>query len=381
MPFKTSCFEVLNRIIPKNNYILFDSYPNICDNSYELYRYIIHERRDLLDKYHLYWAKKGELDTNSLELDSNTIIIDKKSVKGIWIFLRSKYVVSTHGYFRYVKSGKGQIQVNLWHGCGYKTLTPKDKGYRGEMTIVTSSIYQKPFSELFDLEERNVFVTGYPRNDRLFQKNNILDKIGIDRNIFSKILLWMPTYRRASLGHEGVDGTENSLVASNLSLIQYKKLNDHLKNLNYFLIIKPHPMDALKIQELEKMSNIVCLTTNDLQKIGVELYDLLSNTDLLLSDYSSVVVDYLLLDKPIVMVLSDIKEYRNSRGFLFEPVERYFPGPIVSSFDDLLKYLDDMDLINEQWSSQRNKIKCIMHTFFDNRSSERVANIIWGEKT
>ena len=135
----------------------------------------------------------------------------------------------------------------------------------------------------------------------------------------------------------------------------------------------------LNISHLKGLSNVICIENEDLKKNKVNLYELLSGTDCLISDYSSVVIDYLLLNKPILMALSDLTEYRDSRGFNFNPVENYFPGPIVSDFNQLLSYISSFPEIDENWEEKRQELLCLFHRYKDGRSCERVANVIWGK--
>lgn len=83
---KVSIINFLNQITPKRKIILFDSYPNISDNSYALYEYIINNRSDLCAEYRMVWAKKGVLDIQDLKLDTATKMVEKKSLKGIFYF-------------------------------------------------------------------------------------------------------------------------------------------------------------------------------------------------------------------------------------------------------------------------------------------------------
>ncbi len=370
--------EALNRVIPKKNIIVFNSFPDFSDNSYELYKYIVGNRSDLLKEYKLVWTKMGSVNLEKIDLHPDTVILEKKSLRGIWAFLRAKYVITTHGYFQQVRSGKNQLQISLWHGCGYKSIPPAERGYRGDTTIVTSSAYSQKFCEYFCVDAEHVKITGYPRNDRLFHAQDTLSKLGIDKRKYSRIAIWMPTYRKAGFGHDEVDGLVDSLLASNFSKEECDQLNDRLRECNILLIIKPHPMDSATLEKFKELSNICCYTTQELQQFNVGLYDLLAETDLLLSDYSSVVVDYLLTDKPIVMVLSDIKEYQESRGFVFEHIEEYFPGPIISKFDELLEYFKNMEQINHEWEQKRIQVKTYLHKYWDDNSSERIVDMIWG---
>lgn len=368
--------SIANKMIPKKDIILFDSYPDFCDNSYALYKYIIGNRKDLYGKYQLIWAKHGHTGGG---LDINTKTIEKKSLKGIMTFLRAKYIVSTHGYFTGVYSGVGQKQINLWHGCGYKNLTVQDRGWRGDYNIVTANPYQKLYSEFFSIDAKNVFITGYPRNDLLFETHDALSKLGVDKAKYGKIILWMPTYRKATQGHEGIDGDEKSFVASNLTNVQAVALNNILLANNILMIVKTHPMEYSSLKNLEGYSNIFCISSQQLQDKCVQLYELLTESDTLLSDYSSLVVDYLLLNKPIVMVLSDKQEYQESRGFVFSPIEDYFPGPVITNLKDLLAYISNPDQTDIKWEEKRTRLTDFFHKYKDGDSSKRVAELFWGK--
>ena len=376
---KKKLITALNKIIPKKNIILFDSYPNFSDNSYALYQYIIKERKDMMENYRLVWVKNGSANLDGVNLSTETQVVEKKSIKGIWIFLQSKYVISTHGYFMDVKSGNGQKQINLWHGCGYKDLPPEDRGYRGDYNIVTSYMHKKLYSEFFLIDEKNVFITGYPRNDILFNKYEGLQKFNVDKSQYKKIIFWMPTYRKATQGHNGIDGSTSSFVSSNLTRNECEQMNDVLKNNEFFMIAKLHPMEYSTLDVMKGLSNIKCISSQDFENSGVQLYELLTESDALLCDYSSLVIDYLLLDRPIVMVLSDLKEYKESRGFVFHPIEDYFPGPIVGSLSDMIQYLNNADEIDSQWISKRHELRNLFHSYQDQNSSQRVVKMIWEE--
>ncbi|MCI8948904.1 MAG: hypothetical protein HFG49_02525 [Lachnospiraceae bacterium] len=379
MDIKIKIMCLLNKIIPKKAVILFDSFPNICDNSYALYEYIIKNRKDICRKYQLIWTKKGYVDLDKLNILPNTKVFEKKSFAGIWCFLRAQYVISTHGFFRWVRSGKNQLQINLWHGCGYKDVPPKDRGYRGDMTIVISDRYKSLYSDFFSLNQDSVHITGYPRNDILFQKSTALKKLGINKERYKKIILWMPTYRKAVQGHAGIDGRTDSFMSSNLSKEECETLNKALSDRDFFLIAKLHPMESSTLDKMKGLSNIRSITSQNLLEQGVQLYELLADSDVLLSDYSSIVVDYLLLDKPVVMVLSDMDEYEKNRGFVFHPVADYFPGPIIGDLTSLIHYFQNADEIDLNWKYRRKEIKDKMHVYQDSGSAARVADLIWGK--
>ncbi len=374
-----SLLHKVNCVIPKSNIILFSSFPPYADNAAALYEYIIANRPDIVSVYRLYWGQ----DEEGKRIDfgkNNSQFVKKKSLKGYLTFLRAKYVISTHGYFTGLKSGNGQTQVNLWHGCGYKDTPDNECLYRGDVNIVTGTPFVDNAAKIFATNKESINITGYPRNDYLFHKAESLKALEINKKQYKKVLIWLPTYRKSNVGSIHSDGLDSSFGIGSIGEEGFARLNKVLAENNFLLIIKPHPMDCVTMQGKGPWANIKVFSSNDLADKGVDLYELLGETDTLLSDYSSVVIDYSLLDKPITMVLSDMNEYKDSRGFLFENVEDWFPGPIVHDMDSLVDYLNNYDKVNAQWEDKRRKLAEKFNKYHDDKSCERVCNLIFGEK-
>lgn len=370
-------FTFLNNLIPKKNLILFNSFPDYSDNALQLYLYIILNRDDILKKYKIIWTGNGN-DSFPEEIKQSNII-RKKSVRGVLLFLRAKYIFNTHNYFSGIKSGNGQIQVNLWHGCGYKKLI--DPRYHGDYTIATSDLYKNIQSAALRIEKDHVIVSGLPRNDLLIDNRNVLDELGIDKKKYNNIVIWMPTYRKAKLGHDGIDGDTDSFGVRSITDTQLDKLNTLLRLRHMLLIVKPHPMDSISLTKLNgNYSNICCITNILLKSREIKLYELISNCDGLLSDYSSVVTDFLILDRPIALVFSDVKQYKNSRGFVFDNIQKYLPGPVISNFDQLMYYFDNYDVVNKKWKNKRKKLSNLFEEYKDGKNSQRVCNYFFGKK-
>lgn len=366
-----------NKIFPKKKIILFNSYPAYSDNSRALYEYIINNRKDISSKYKIIWAQeKNAAIPEEMKKFNNNVVL-KKSFIGILTFLKAKYVFSTHGYFTGVTSSHGQLQVNLWHGCGYKAMTDADRMYRGDLTVVTSKLYVPLHEKIFDMAPGTVYATGLPRNDLLFTKKAVMKKVGINKEEYNKVYIWMPTYRKANEGHDEIDGNMDGFTISTMSLENLNLLNGKLSELNILLIVKPHPMDSMSFDKIQCFSNLKIITNSDILKADIQLYELMAETDGLISDYSSVVIDYLLLQKPIAMVMSDIDEYGETRGFLFENIGDYLPGPIISNEKELIEYFSNLEKTNLEWSEKRDELSKLFHDNMDGNSCERVCNLIF----
>lgn len=367
----------INGVLPKRNVIIFNSNPDLADNAYALYSYIIKNRIDIQKKYKIIWTVNTKEQNNRTNRTTCKTVY-KKSLQGLYYFFVSKFIFCTHNYFYDVKSGRDQIIVNLWHGNGYKCLHNEEECYRGDVTFVTSDAYVQIQAHELNINSDNVLVTGLARNDCFFKsKVGELKKLGIDKEKYKSILIWMPTFRKAVLKSFGEDGNRSGFGFWDVVSTQSEKFNSALKKNGILLIVKPHPMEDLTRLEYNCFSNIRIISNRDLEKLNCDLYELLKETDGLISDYSSVVIDYLLLDKPVSMVCSDIEEYKSSRGFVFNRISDYFPGPILKNADDFLNYICNKNKIDLEWLDKRVQLKKFFHKYSDGNSCERIVHCLF----
>lgn len=372
-------FSILNMIMPKTNIILFNSFPYYSDNSKSVFEYIVNERHDIMENNTIYWVADDITSTEHSHLSANVQTIKKKSLKGVWLFLRAKYVFGTHGYFKDVKSPKRQKNVNLWHGCGYKNNPQKEKGYRGNYNIVTSELYIPIHADLFDIEPENVIITGLPRNDVLYKKHQKMDLLGINVSDYKRIIIWLPTYRKASIGHDGVDGSITDFGYRDL-LENAKEINELLVKAGYLLLLKLHPLEEKAETEHEDIdTNIRLIPNKRLSEEGISLYELFGETDVLISDYSSVVIDYLLTGKSVAFVTGDYEAYKNNRGFVFSDMKSVMPGPVIKDKSEFMDYIGNLDEMNESYDADRKRAVRILHKYTDGNSSKRVVDYFFGK--
>lgn len=116
----------------------------------------------------------------------------------------------------------------------------------------------------------------------------------------------------------------------------------------------------------KEYTNIIFINNEDLKKEDIELYSILHYTDALISDYSSISVDYMLLNKPIAYSLDDFKQYNNSRGFVFENPLEYMSGHHLYNMDDLLSFLEDVCSGRDIYVDKRALIMSEFHNLSDN---------------
>ena len=299
-----------------------------------------------------------------------------KNIREFMHLYATSKVVIVDDYFRLlniVDKREGVKLFQLWHACGaFKTFGFTRLGKKGgpkqtdvnhrmyDYAIVSSKEIEKHYAEGFGLSDECVVATGIPRTDIFMQEEYGLNV----RKAFyekhpelrdKKILLFAPTFRG-----NGQMSAFYPLEAFNPEKV-YESLGEE-----YAIIIKLHPFCKERFEIDEKYKDfIIDLSEED------ELNDLLFVTDLLVTDYSSVVFEASLLNIPMLFYAYDLYEYISSRDFYYD-FEGFVPGKIVFSENELINSIKEKDFEEEKVDGFKNK-------FFDSldgKSSQRVADLI-----
>jgi CDP-glycerol glycerophosphotransferase (TagB/SpsB family) len=363
--------KLISLIIPTSKVLVFHSMPDYSDNSYAVYQHIINSTQ--YSNYELVWLisikeKVKDLKKILEQTNQQTLVVYQYTIKACWYYYRAKYIFCTHGVFNDLTLYQNNKFINLWHGMPLKVIGYMDKFQKGQypirvdITIATSEKFKTIIAKSFHIDEEQVYLIGQPRNDLLFEQTSFFEKYNIDTKKYTKIGIWLPTYRKAIFGEFRIDGNYNEGQISFLGLNDLDLLDNFLQKSGILLILKRHQMDVLQMYSFPKYNNILILKTLNL---NIQMYPLLGNTDFLLTDYSSVWVDYEMLKKPIGFVMDDIKEYENSRGFTIDNLNQMLPGPILSTLEQLKNFLINTDKYIYETGDLFNKYK-------DNLSSTRL---------
>ena len=103
------------------------------------------------------------------------------------------------------------------------------------------------------------------------------------------------------------------------------------------------------------------------------VYTLLRNADALITDYSSVYFDYMLLDRPIAFATGDIDFYNEERGFIFENPKEYMPGMEIKNIYDVEKFIADTINGMDEFKEARHQVNEKVNYYKDGDSCERIA--------
>ncbi len=384
---KSCLVNLLNKIIPeKHDQILFDSLPDFTDNSKAFYEYL--QSSQSHSNLKPVWVTS---DRKVLEKLSNHNIksYDKHSVSGFYQFFRSKYIFTTNNSYLEFKSSR-QILVNLWHGMPLKTMGYAEVSenpqlpYRSHddnyILISTSNLMKNLLSSCFYVDARKVHVTGQPRNDKIFSKEKSLENLSrlINKDIkdYRRIVLFTPTWRNCD---GKVDGLSNHDVM-NLDDYHDERFMEFVAENKILFIAKLHPFEEAKYsQTMEDKEDMVLITSKMLQDKLLDLYDILGAADILITDYSSIYFDFLLVDRPIIFIPTDLEEYEKSRGFLMDPYNFWTPGPKAHKFNDFLTELAKCIEDGNYYRKERKTVNDIVNKYQDSKSSQRLYDQIFGK--
>ena len=343
--FKISNFTSrFNTLIPKKrNRIVIYSNWGFRDNIRTLYQYLVDN--GFQDKYEIICSSN-----NFYYLKKDNRVKFVSIYRGLYYFLTSKYFFYSFGKYP-IKPSRNQMVVNLWHGMPLKKIGNLEEGlervdYNFFTKLVSSSDLFTPIMKAaFNAKDEQMMILGNIRNDELFEEEK-------DKNI-----IWMPTYRNSNNYHDSQDAIIFSLDDN-----EFRIINKLLLEYEYHLYIKLHPLEESQFKFKNNYSNIHMLSEETISQDYGTLYKFLGTTSALITDYSSVFLDYYLLNRPVAFTINDYEEYKENRGFVFDDVKSLMAGPTVSNLDDLLAFLNSVMMSEDEFYVERNEINSIVNS-------------------
>jgi CDP-glycerol glycerophosphotransferase (TagB/SpsB family) len=307
--------------------------------------------------------------------------------------LTARYVVTCVGYddvsyLAYLLPWR-TVFVNLWHGTPLKRLrfgrTLQARifrrlllGYLGRPADWVSSASDEATDKLndyFRLPRERFLVSGYPRNDGLFSHAPlpILARI---RARFGDpaIALCLPTFRQQ-------DGPLAGRTIFHGYGFDAEALSRTLAAADAVMLIKLHFCDqaftAALRRQLPPDTRLIFLEEDEV----ADLYPLLGQADILLTDYSSVFFDYLLLDRPIIFTAFDREDYENKdRGFYYE-YDRITPGTKTADWPAVCTALETYFADPALHADRRREAGRLFNAYADDKNCERLYHLLIHART
>ena len=364
--------NILKNTQVSSNEIVFESEGDFSDNARALYEYMLKQK--LNKKYKIIWIVD---EPNNYKKEPNIEFISrkiktKKEIQNFYeIIGKAKYLFFTHPFW-YKKENKDQIIINLWHGIPLKA-GGKDIHTTFDYITIPSEFSKKLFHKFVGSVESQYIITGSPRTDLMFEKSNCLQKITkINNN--TKVIICMTTFKQSAYMKDS-DIIYPFVLPFIENINELKILNNNLKKLNVKMIIKIHHLQKTDLLSKISLSNVLYIEDKDLNEKGIQLYELIGQTDALITDYSSIMFDYMLLDRPIGYFINDLEEYKEKRGFLVEDIDSYMIGKKMKSKEDFNDFLEEIINGKDQYKKEREKFAKKMHKYNDNQNCKRILKI------
>lgn len=366
----------------KKNMVIFESSNgrNYTGSPRYIYEEILNEGLD--DEFECVWIFQ---DKNT-EIPGNAKKVKRSRFKYLYYTLRSEFWIFDSRHQYYLKKHDKTKYIQTWHGTPLKKLgldmdylnmsgntdiEEYKKAFKNNTRVWDYLISQNSYSsEIFKRAfafNKEMLEIGYPRNDILINKNKeedinkIKEKLDLPKD--KKIILYAPTWR----DDEYYDKGEYKFATE----MDFDKMYEELKD-EYTLIVKFHYLVKENIN-WDKYNNFViqCDADWDIQ----ELYLI---SDIMITDYSSVMFDYALLKRPMIFYAYDLENYKNNlRDFYFDMVSEV-PGPIIEDNKDLVDYIKNIDInqYNEEYGEKYKKFNEKFNQFDKGTACKEVINLM-----
>lgn len=354
----------------KNNKIFMFSYygGQYGDNPKYITEYILNNYPK--EKFDIVWA--------FTDLDS------KKDLKGIrkvkvmtlryfYELCTSKVIITNFRTNEFFKKRKKQYYIQTWHSSLRLKKIEKDAEKSLDLDYIdmakkdskkidllisgcrySTEIFKKSFWYKGDILE-----CGTPRNDILVNCGLEIDRIKNKLNIKGKrVLLYAPTFRK-----------DGKLDVYNINYDKVLKSLEHKYKEEWIILVKLHPHLINKSNKIRYSEKIIDVTAYD------DIQELLAISDILISDYSSLIFDYLVIGKPCFLYIPDIKDYISKDRNLYFDIEK-LPFINVKSNDELINKIINFNEID--YKRNIKKFSEYIGSYEEGRANEELVKKIEG---
>nr|WP_317349581.1 CDP-glycerol glycerophosphotransferase family protein [uncultured Blautia sp.] len=296
-------------------------------------------RRELSEQY----GKEYFIETESKEGISRVL------EAGVWFTSAGLPVYGTG-------LGKNRLIVNLWHGVPLKKIALMDPNLKKAARIYFKKIFSENYTWIlttsrelvpvmaksFQVSEDRLRVWGQPRNDCIFappDRKQILEDVYPDLPEYKKVVLYAPTFR--DYGNTRLFPFED---------FDKKVFEDFLEQEKILLLLRLHIKEAAAAD---------AYVSSRIRRFGSEeagdVTGMLGMFDLLITDYSSIYIDYLLTDKPLMFLPYDRERYLDGRGMNFD-YDEVTPGPKSETMKEFMMEIKEFMNGEDSWKKERDRV-------------------------
>lgn len=339
-------------------------------------RFVYEEMKQRDPEFHFVIVSKKELFHSSGSNFCSRIIGKMKGIFYFYVMLNYHFATAEYIFLNdnflplaYMPLKKETKLLQFWHGVGafkkFGLSTEQNplvrklvwKGNQQVDYMFVSSTEVIPFyKEAMGIPEKHIYPTGIPLTDYYFQEDKKQKAFQKIYNCYAqvkskKLILYAPTFRKTE--------EENDAILKHFDCTRIiKELGQE-----YTILVRMHPQIRPEARRIEAP----CIDVTDYPDVK-ELYMV---SDILITDYSSVVVEYALLNKPIILYSYDLEQY--DRGF-YGSYEEMVPGVIARDNMELIAAIKESAHQNN--TEKREQFLAHQYDYLDGKSTNRVVDFI-----
>jgi CDP-glycerol glycerophosphotransferase len=288
--------------------------------------------------YDIVWLIKKELK-ESVEIPSPIRMVEFRSIRHYYELATAKIWIDNERKSIYTPKRKEQYYIQTWHGVvalkqiekdvekqlpSHYIAKAKNDSKMIDLLISNSEVHTDLFKRAF-WYEGEILEIGAPRSEILVNRHDISKKVLSYFNFKGKnILLYAPTFRDKA-------GTE----VYNIDFDRLLKALEKKYGGDWIILVRLHPDVSTKVNFFEYNKKVFNATDYE------DMNELLSVSDILITDYSSCMFDFSITKKPIFLYAPDITEYIEERNFYFDI--HSLPYPLAENNDQLQRLIEGYD--------------------------------------
>ena len=372
--------------------VLYDSFMSrgMLDNPYAIFKKL-KSMDEFKNLKHIWAIEDMEGNAPIIERfasDNNVVFVKRHDKAYLKALTSAKYIVTNVSMPYYYVKKDNQILINTWHGVPLKKL-----GYDlPDATYTISNVLRSMLSsdymvspcphltnvylekyKLDGLYTGKIMETGYPRCDLIgsTSEDEIVSKLagfGIDlernsKGELKKVILYAPTWKGTDFSKPDISTDEyfnfKKILESNLDMDKYQ------------ILIKPHQVVYKALKDRADLKGL-------LVPAYIDADELMSITDILVSDYSSIFFDFLITGKPVLFYVPDLSDYEDYHGLYFDVNE--LPGPATDNLEEICNYINNIKNVNEEYKKKYLSMKNICAPFENGNSTDLLIDIVFKNK-
>ncbi|MCL6632478.1 MAG: CDP-glycerol glycerophosphotransferase family protein [Alicyclobacillus herbarius] len=375
---RVALYRVANSVLPvRSDLVVFQSYygNSYACNPRAIYEEMLRQGR----RFRAVWVMK---DLNK-SLPGEPRLVKPRSTAYFYYMARAKYFINNGNFPDFYRKRAGTVHVETWHGTPLKRLgydvDPGSTAYAENTApelmqrvrrwdyLVAPNAYTAEILCRAYRYEKTVLEVGYPRNDLFYRSDaeerakEIRRRLNIPED--KRVILYAPTWRDSERKRR------NTPYEFRFDVEEFKREFGG----EYVLLLRLHYFDAARMQLLDDSGIVRNLTFYD------DIQDLYLISDLLITDYSSVMFDFANTGRPMIFFTYDLLSYRSvMRGFYFD-FEQEAPGPLVKHQRELFAAIREAGQLSERYRAKYDAFVRRFCSLEDGGAAGRVIEAVFGE--